>query len=32
MSALEINRVSELFIQRRAVKHLKNGRVVIAVG
>ncbi|MFZ3233401.1 MAG: hypothetical protein WA194_07975 [Patescibacteria group bacterium] len=32
MSALEINRVSELFIQRRAVKHLTNGRVVIAVG
>lgn len=32
MSALEINRVSELFIQRRAEKHLKSGKIVIAVG
>jgi uridylate kinase len=32
MSAIEISRVSELFIRRRALKHLQNGRVVIAVG
>lgn len=32
MSAIEISKVSELFIFRRALKHLKNGRVVIAVG
>ncbi len=31
MSALEIPRVSELFIRRRAEKHLEKGRVVIAV-
>lgn len=31
MSALEINRVSEFFIQRRAIKHLEKGRVVISV-
>lgn len=31
MSALEIPRVSELFIRRRAMKHLEKGRVVIAV-
>lgn len=32
MSAIEVPRVSELFIRRRAIKHLSNGRVVIAVG
>lgn len=31
MSAIEIARVSELFIRRRAIKHLEKGRVVIAV-
>ncbi len=31
MSAVEIPRVSELFIRRRAMKHLEKGRVVIAV-
>lgn len=31
MSALEINRVSELFIRGRAMKHLSKNRVVIAV-
>lgn len=31
MSSIEINKVSELFIQRRALKHLNNGRIVIAV-
>ena len=31
MSAIEINRVSEFFIRRRAEKHLEKGRVVIAV-
>lgn len=31
MSALEINRVSELFIRNRAMKHLEKKRVVIAV-
>ncbi len=31
MSALEINRVSELFIRGRAMKHLQKKRVVIAV-
>lgn len=31
MSALEINRVSELFIRGRAMKHLSKNRIVIAV-
>jgi uridylate kinase len=31
MSALEINKVSELFIRGRAMKHLSKGRVIIAV-
>lgn len=31
MSAIEINRVSELFIRGRAMKHLARKRVVIAV-
>lgn len=31
MSAIEIARVSEFFIRRRAIKHLEKGRVVIAV-
>lgn len=31
MSALEINRVSELFIRNRAMKHLEKKRVIIAV-
>lgn len=31
MSALEINRVSELFIRGRAMKHLEKNRIVIAV-
>ena len=31
LSALEINRVSELFIRGRALKHLAKKRVVIAV-
>jgi uridylate kinase len=31
MSAIEIARVSEFFIRRRALKHLEKGRVVIAV-
>jgi uridylate kinase len=31
MSALEINRVSELFIRNRAMKHLSKKRVIIAV-
>jgi uridylate kinase len=31
MSALEINKVSELFIRGRAMKHLSKGRVIVAV-
>ncbi len=31
MSALEINRVSELFIRGRAMKHLEKNRIIIAV-
>ncbi len=31
MSALEINKVSELFIRGRAMKHLSRGRVIVAV-
>jgi len=31
MSALDIPRVSELFIYKRALKHLREGRVIIAV-
>ena len=31
MSALEINKVSELFIRGRAIKHLSRGRVIVAV-
>ncbi len=31
MSALEINKVSELFIRGRAMKHLDRGRVIVAV-
>lgn len=31
LSAIEVNKVSELFIRGRALKHLAKGRVVIAV-
>lgn len=31
MSAIEIPRVSEWFIRRRALKHLEKQRVVVAV-
>ena len=32
LSALEINQVAELYIRRRAVRHLEKGRVVIFGG
>ncbi len=32
MSALQVRQVSEIFIRRRAIRHLEKGRIVLCVG